>query len=317
MRDDAVSYVVRTNDLSKQVAGKNIIVRLNMQVRQGEIYGLIGSNGSGKTTLFKLLTGLWKPLSGEIELFGRRIGHRSYQHFQQVGCLIGTPRFYERMSGRENLELHCKYMGYYDERVVDEAIELLNLGGVAGKPVHTYSLGFTKKLGLARAIMLKPPLLIVDEPANGIDTIGIHMLRHVFRNLNQQYGMSIVISSHHMGELEQMADTVGILREGRLMKEASMTHIREAHTGYLEVRTSDCKKAVALLDTLLDITKYLVIGPNTIRIYESSLDSAMIVKTLVMHDVKIDEITHNSHTLEDFFIRMMEGKDRDDSSDET
>ena len=204
-----------------------------MHVKKGEIYGFLGPNGAGKTTIMKMLTNLIKPTSGDIEIFGDKLTDTSYEVLKRMGTIIEYPIFYEKLTAKENLLLHCEYMGYYNKEAIDQALQLVYLTNIEDKPVKDFSLGMKQRLGIARAIMTKPELLILDEPINGLDPIGIKEMRDLFKMLCKEYGITILISSHILAEIEQIADTIGIINNGRLVEEISMENInRNSHGVY-------------------------------------------------------------------------------------
>ncbi len=304
-----MSYIVKTEKLSKQIHKQRIISEVNMHVRQGEIYGLVGPNGAGKTSLFQLLTGLWKPSHGEIEIFGERITNSSYSYLQQIGSMIGEPVFYENRTGLENLQMHLDYMGFYDQQLITETIHRVEIEDQVQKPVRNYSAGVKQRLGLIRAIALKPKLLILDEPSNNMDPMGIKMLRQIIWNLNQQYGITVIISSHHMEELEQLADTVGVLRDGKLTEEVSVRDIKEDYFRYTELTMDSSSQVAHLLENELQLSNYRVISDSTIRIYASTIPTHEIVKMLVTHGIAIHEIKETQDTLEDYILQTYKGGD--------
>ena len=242
-----MSYILQTNHLCKMINGKELVSDVNIHVKQGEIYGFLGPNGAGKTTVMKMLTNLWKPRTGTIELFGKPLEASSYEVLKRMGSIIEFPTFYEHMSGKENLKLHCEYMGYYNKGSVEEALELLNLTQAADKPAGSYSLGMKQRLGIARAILCKPELILLDEPTNGLDPAGMKQIRDLFRMLSAEYGMTLMISSHLLSEIESIADTIGVLNHGRMVKEISMKEIAQTNTTYIEIAVEDTKKAAYVL----------------------------------------------------------------------
>lgn len=160
-----MSYILQTNHLTKIIDGKELVTDVNIHVKKGEIYGFLGPNGAGKTTVMKMITNLWKPTKGTVELFGKTLETTSYEVLKRMGSIIEFPTFYEHMSGKDNLQLHCEYMGYYNKGSIDEVLEMLNLREAANKPVKSYSLGMKQRLGIARAILCKPELVVLDEPS--------------------------------------------------------------------------------------------------------------------------------------------------------
>ena len=277
-----------------------------MHVKKGEIYGFLGPNGAGKTTIMKMITNLIKPTSGDIEIFGEKLTNTSYEVLKRMGTIIEYPIFYEKLTAKENLELHCEYMGYYDKKEIDHALDFVNLTNMENKKVKDFSLGMKQRLGIARAIMTKPELLILDEPINGLDPIGIKELRDLFKMLCKEYGITILVSSHILGEMEQMADTIGVIQNGRLIKEVSMESINGKQTEYIEIALT-CKKAAYILENKLYIGNYKVIDDHIIRIYEQAAPQQEISKALVMNDVEIESNQQENSSLEDYFLKLMNG----------
>ncbi|ENQ3105483.1 ABC-2 type transport system ATP-binding protein [Bacillus sp. 491mf] len=303
-----MTYVLKTNQLTKVFHGKEVISNVNMHVKQGEIYGFLGPNGAGKTTIMKMITNLIKPTSGEIEIFGEKLTNTSYEVLKRMGTIIEYPIFYEKLTAKENLNLHCEYMGFYDKKAIDRALDLVNLHNVDDKQVKDFSLGMKQRLGIARAITTKPELLILDEPINGLDPIGIKELRELFKILCKEYGITLLVSSHILGEMEQMADTIGVIQNGKLIKEVSMKSINGQQTEYIEVTVQDVKQAAYLLENRLHLTNYKIMGGNIIRIYDTSVTQQAISKTLIMNDIEIESINKKNSSLEEYFLNLMNGE---------
>lgn len=212
-------FILQTSGLSKKIGSKALVTDVNIHIPKGEIYGFLGPNGAGKTTVMKMITNLWKPTSGTIEVFGEVLTPKSYEVLKRMGSIIEFPTFYDHMTGRENLQLHCEYMGYYNVDSVESALQMLDLTSAADQPVKNYSLGMKERLGIARAIMCKPELLILDEPTNGLDPAGMKQIRDLLKTLCSEYGITVMISSHILSEVESIADTVAIIHHGKMMKE--------------------------------------------------------------------------------------------------
>ena len=302
-----MNYILRTTNLSKKYKDKEVITNVNMNVKKGEIYGFLGPNGAGKTTIMKMVVNLVKPSLGEIEIFGEKLNNESYETLKRIGSIIEYPVFYDKLTGRENLEIHCEYMGYYDKGAIDKALDLVNLKGIDNKPVKDFSLGMKQRLGIARAIITKPELLILDEPINGLDPLGIKEMRDILKILNKEYNITILISGHILGEIEQVADTIGVINNGSLMKEVSMESIRESNTEYIEIVTKDCTKAAFILENDLNISNFKVIDNGLIRIYDLRLPQKDISKVLILKDIEIEGISRKNNTLEDYFLNLVEG----------
>ncbi|AEN88427.1 ABC transporter, ATP-binding protein [Priestia megaterium WSH-002] len=300
-----MTYILKTNQLTKSFKGKEVVSEVNMHVRKGEIYGFLGPNGAGKTTIMKMLTNLIKPTSGEIEIFGEKLTNTSFEVLKRMGTIIEYPIFYDQLTARENLSLHCEYMGYYDNEAITQALELVKLHNIEGKKVKDFSLGMKQRLGIARAISTKPELLVLDEPINGLDPIGIKELRDLFKILCKDYGITLLISSHILAEMEQMSDTIGIIQNGKLIKEVSMKSINGKQTEYIEVQVQNIKKALYILEQNLGIKNFRVIGEEMIRIYETILTQQEISKAFVMNDVGIESINKKNSSLEEYFLSSM------------
>lgn len=302
-----MAYIIQTNQLTKSYKEKDVVLNVNMNVKKGEIYGFLGPNGAGKTTVMKMLTGLVKPTGGSIEIFGEKLTENSYELFARMGSIIEYPVFYDKLTAKENLALHGEYMGYYDKQAIDEALKFVGLTSISQKSVKEFSLGMKQRLGIARAIMTKPQLLILDEPINGLDPVGIKELRNLFQMLCHEYEMTLLISSHILGEIELIADTIGVIKEGRLIEEVSMKDIRDKNTAYIELVTDQSKKAVYVLEEILGITNYKLLDDSIIRIYSTEHTQRDISKALILNDISIETLSKKNHTLEDYFLSLING----------
>lgn len=301
-----MTYVLRTNSLSKTIGEKKIITDVNIHIERGKIYGFLGPNGAGKTTVMKMITNLWKPTSGNIEVFGEILTPTSYGLLKRMGNIIEFPVFYEHLTGAENLHLHCEYMGYYSPDSVKNALKMLELTDAADTSVNKYSLGMKQRLGIARAILTKPELIILDEPTNGLDPSGMKAIRDLLKMLCQEYGITIMISSHLLSEIESIADTIGVLNHGRLIKEISMQDISDMNLSYIELNVDNTSKASYILTDKMQIKNFKIIGDNTIRVYENKITPQAISKVLSMGNISIESLGRKSESLEDFFLNLTE-----------
>lgn len=299
-----MSYILQTHELTKKIGGKNIVTNVSMHVKKGEIYGFLGPNGAGKTTVMKMLTNLWKPTKGSIELFGQKLMPDSYEVLKRMGSIIEFPTFYEHLSGKENLALHCEYMGYYNPGSIENALEMLDLTDTGRKPVKDFSLGMKQRLGIARAILSKPELLILDEPVNGLDPAGMKKIRDLLKMLCMEYGITIMISSHILSEIESIADTIGVINHGILMKEASMKEISESSLLYIELCVINIKKASYVLADKLGIDNFKILEDGKIRIYDQKISVQELSKVLAINDVEITSVNKKTESLEDYFLKM-------------
>ena len=231
-------YAIEVDSLSKSIEGNLILNNITLNVKRGEIYGFLGANGVGKTSLMKLLYRIMKPTSGTVILLGENIKDGGNHVFSQIGSIIETPVFYGEFDARKNLELHCDYMGIGYENI-EEFLSLIGLEDVGKKAVKHFSLGMKQRLAIARAILTRPALLILDEPINGLDPQGIIEIRELLLRINREFRTTILISSHILDELSKIAHTIGVIDKGSMIAEISMNEIREQgidlETYYLEL----------------------------------------------------------------------------------
>ena len=284
-------FILQTSGLSKKIGSKALVADVNIHIPKGEIYGFLGPNGAGKTTVMKMITNLWKPTSGTIEVFGEVLTPKSYEVLKRMGSIIEFPTFYDHMTGRENLQLHCEYMGYYNVDSVESALQMLDLTSAADQPVKNYSLGMKERLGIARAIMCKPELLILDEPTNGLDPAGMKQIRDLLKTLCSEYGITVMISSHILSEVESIADTVAIIHHGKMMKEIRMQDIEEKQADYV-------------LTKKLGLQNFKILDSGKIRIYDHAASTQQLTKILALNDVEVVSIGKKSETLEDYFLKL-------------
>lgn len=302
--EETLTYALETHNLTKNLSGRDIVSDVNIRVKKGEIYGFLGPNGAGKTSIMKMITNLWKPTSGYITVMGKPLNDNSYDILKRMGSMIEYPTFYDGLTGEENLKLHCEYMGYYSPDCIADTLNMLGLAGAKGEKVRNYSLGMKQRLGIARAILAKPELLILDEPTNGLDPLGMKQIRDLLRMLCEEYGITILISSHLLSEIENVAHTIGIMNHGKLLQEISMDAITDQNFAYIELLVSDVKKAAYVLDDKLGINNFKIIDINVIRIYDVSISVERVSKVLAENNVGIEGVTKKQDTLEDYFLRL-------------
>ena len=303
-----MSYILQTNHLTKAIEQKELVKDVSLHIKKGEIYGFLGPNGAGKTTVMKMLTNLWKPTGGTIEIFGQTLTPQSYEVLKRMGSIIEFPTFYEHLTGYENLKLHCEYMGYYQHGHIEQALERLNLTEAAAKPVKNYSLGMKERLGIARAILCKPELLILDEPTNGLDPAGMKQIRDLFRMLCQEYEITIMISTHILSEIESIADTVGVIHHGRMSKEISMKEIEEMSLAYIELSVQNQEKAAYVLSEKLGLENFKIVEDGQIRIYDNRVSTQELSRVLALNGVSVTALGKKGETLEDYFLKLTGGE---------
>ena len=225
--------IVSVDNLSKTFADVKVLKDCSMSVRQGTIYGFLGANGAGKTTVFKILSGLITATSGKAEILGMDIVSDKNEILKNIGVLIEVPVFYERLSAAQNLKIHLAYMNMPSDDI-SSALKMVGLADVGKQAVSKFSLGMRQRLGIARAIVHKPKLLILDEPINGLDPMGILEMRELFLDLVQNYEMSILLSSHILSEVEHIADTIGVIVNGSVIEEVALANIKNNFPNGLE-----------------------------------------------------------------------------------
>jgi len=302
-----MDQIIKTTGLTKRAKDRVLAENIQLDVYKGEIYGLLGKNGAGKTTIMKMLVGMTTPSSGEIALFGKSFNEHSKPLLRRVGSLIEYPTFYEHLTAMENLQLHCEYLGYYDEQGIKHALDLVQLKGIENKKVKEFSLGMKQRLGLARAMVAKPELIILDEPTNGLDPIGIKDIRDLILVLNKEYGITFLLSSHILGEMEQVVDRIGVIEQGRLIKQVALEEIRKQHTDYIELLTTDAKRTVYLLEDQLGISNMKLVQGDRIRIYDLTYTQQQISRMLIEHNIGLEEIQKRNSSLEDYFYKLIHG----------
>ena len=223
-----MSKIVEVKELYKTINGEEILSNINMEIEKGEIYGFLGPNGAGKTTLMKCMLTLTSITSGKIEIFSRDLATCREEILKSIGGIIEVPVFYENYTAQKVLEIHAKYMGLGDQMKMNIS-NTLNLVGLENneKSVKNFSLGMRQRLGLARALLTQPKLLILDEPINGLDPIGVQEIRDILRYLSKEKGMTIFISSHILSEIAHIADTIGVIKKGRIIDQVSMKKLNQ------------------------------------------------------------------------------------------
>lgn len=300
-----MDYIMETVGLRKSYKGNVVVNDVNIHVPKGAIYGFVGPNGAGKSTVMKMILNLIQPEAGEVQLFGEKVTDQSYEVFKRVGSIIENPYFYEKMTARQNLELHCDYMGFPNKERIDEVLQMVGLQNVEGKQIRHYSLGMKQRLAIARAILAKPEFLILDEPINALDPEGIREMRNLFQRLNQEDGTTIFISSHILSEVDLIADTIGIIQHGNLLAELPIEEIHKHQTEYISLQVDDVTHAATLLEKM-DITNFSVVDKEFIRIYSSDISDKALSKALIENGIGLESLGRKHDTLEDYFFQLTE-----------
>ena len=304
----AKSSEIETKQLTKTYGEQTVVNSVNIHVKQGQIYGLLGRNGAGKTTIMKMILGLTDITSGEVDVFGQNIKGREKRVYPRIGAIIETPGFYPNLTGTENLEIFAKLRGTAAPNAVKNALEIVGLPYRDKKLFSKYSLGMKQRLGIANAILHDPELLILDEPTNGLDPIGIAEVRDFIKTLSIERGKTILISSHILSEIALLADDIGIIDHGVLLEENSMNELQKKNSKYILLQVSDIPKTSLVLERQFGVTEYSVQDEHTLRIYDTSLDMAAVNKALVVQDIAVISSQLCNDTLEDYFKKITGGE---------
>ena len=300
--------VIQTMGLSKRYKDRWAVDHLDLRVEQGDIYGFIGQNGAGKSTTLKLLCGLARPTQGEALIFGKPV--RDSVARRRVGALIEQPGLFPDLSGRENLRLCATLLGLDSpERQVEEILKTVGLAPKEKKPVRHYSMGMKQRLGVALALLGGPDLLLLDEPINGLDPEGIREMRELLLRLNRERGLTILVSSHILGELSKIATRYGIIQGGRLMEQITAAELEQKCTDYLHLKADQPQKAAALLERELHLTRWEMRPEGELRIYEA-VDARAVGQLLTQAGVAVEEMGLHRQDLESYFLERMGGSDR-------
>lgn len=299
--------ILKTYNITKKYGNQVAVNNVNMTIKKGEIYGFIGQNGAGKTTLIRLITGLIHKTGGEIELLGDTGENELNKSRTMVGSLIETPSFYTNMTARENLEVSRLVRNIPGKKCIDEVLELVGLKDVEKKKVKNFSLGMRQRLGIANALMGNPKLLILDEPINGLDPMGIVEIRELLKKINKEKDMTILISSHILSELSELATTYGIISNGKLIEEITAEELAEKCRQYIDLKVDDTSRAVTLLERELGISDYEVLEDKKIKVFSNLENVGEVNSILSKSGVIVQSISIKGENLEEYFMNKIGG----------
>jgi len=301
-------YVIETNHLTKQYGAQKSVAELNIHVQRGRIYGLLGRNGAGKTTTMKMLLGLTPPTSGEVAIWGKPLPGNEKKLLPRIGSLIESPGFYPNLTGTENLRIFAALRGLKNQNAIQSALELVGLPYRDKKLFSQYSLGMKQRLAIALAVMHDPELLILDEPINGLDPIGIAEVRSFIRALCDERGKTILISSHILSEVALLADDIGIIDHGVLLEEESFADLEAKSNKYVRFTVSDTNQAAEILRGVFHENQFSTQDGHTLRLDSSKIPVAKIVSAFVQHGLEVSEAATVEESLEDYFKRVTGGE---------
>ena len=299
--------VLELHGLTKRYGNNTAVNRADLTIAQGEIYGLVGLNGAGKTTIIRMVSAQTIPTAGEIVLFGAT-GERALSRMRaRTGVMVETPSFYPYLSALDNLEYYRLQRGIPGKHVAEEALESVGLAGTGKKKFKHFSLGMKQRLGLALALMNRPDLLLLDEPINGLDPEGIVEFRNILLNLSRQRQTTILISSHILPELSNLATCYGFIDKGVMLEQISAKALREKCRACLELQVDDASKASLVLERALGAQDYEVLPGNVIRLYGCLDRPEQVNQALVQAGISLRAAENKGADLEDYFLSMIGG----------
>ncbi|EJQ03641.1 hypothetical protein IE3_05393 [Bacillus cereus BAG3X2-1] len=297
------TYIIETEDLTKTYGAVNCVNQLQMQVGKGDIYGFLGPNGAGKTTTIRMLLGLIKPTKGNIKVFNRDLKTNRIDILREVGSLVESPSYYGHLTGHENLEV-IRQMLQVPKKNIDEVLRIVRLEKQKDKLVKQYSLGMKQRLGIAMALLGNPKLLILDEPTNGLDPAGIQEIRELIKQLPKQYDMTVVISSHLLNEMDQIATQVGIINSGQLIFQDKIEVLRKKSQASMKIRVNDVVKAHQILEQ--HQIHLGLEGDCLVTHQQEDHLISHINHLLVQQNISVYRIEEEKHTLEEIFLSLTE-----------
>jgi ABC-2 type transport system ATP-binding protein len=299
--------VLRTRGISKKYGVECVLQNVSMEIKRGQIYGLIGLNGAGKTTFMRVITGLVSPTGGEIELFGEGGEEALRRGRRRIGQSIETPALYPGMTAEQNLEVQRIVSGVPGRDCIRNVLETVSLSDAGKKRAKNFSLGMKQRLALAIALISNPEFLILDEPVNGLDPKGIIEIRELMVALAQSRGIAILVSSHLLDELAQTATHFGIIDKGKLVRQLSAKELSEQSRQYLSIRTNDAAKAIALLSERFGASDFCAVSATELRVYEQIDRAGEMNAMLVQNGVIVDSIGVSKQKLEEYFMALTGG----------
>lgn len=302
-----IKYVLKTNNLIKKYGGADVLNKVSISLEAGKIYGLIGQNGAGKTTLMRLITGLAFPTEGIIELFGDSDSKKLQEQRKRIGAMIEYPSLIPYMSAQENLRYHRIIRGNPNTDVEKELLELVGLSNTGKKKAKNFSLGMKQRLGIAIALLGDPELLILDEPINGLDPLGVVEIRKLINKLSEERHMTILISSHNLPELYQVATDYIIIHNGEVKQSITQAELDESCKHHILIGCGQPEKLVSVLETQLNTTKYKVMPDRMVKLYDYLDEKEKVAKVIADSGIVVTEFSIQGDTLENYFISIIGG----------
>lgn len=299
--------IIKLNNVSKSINKTKILDNFNMCVLKNDIYGFIGENGAGKSTTMKIIVSMMKENSGEVVLFNNHSKNDSYINKGRIGAIIESPAFYPYLNAYENLKYYVIFKGIVDKNSISKVLKMVGLEKTGNKKYKNFSLGMKQRLGLALALLNNPDLLILDEPLNGLDPQGIVELRETLSILNKKYGITILISSHILDELEHIATRYGFIHKGKMIEEISTRDLEKKLRKYILLEVNDVVYATTIIEQELNSTNYEVIENNMIYLYDYVENSEKVLSVLINAGLLIKRMNISNISLEDYYLQLVRG----------
>lgn len=280
---------------------------INMEIHQGDIYGFVGKNGAGKTTLIRILAGLVTPTKGVIELFGERNPKTLYIPRSRINGIIETPAIMPGLTAWDNMEIRCIQRGIKDKSCISKAIEAVGLKEAEIKGVKTknFSLGMKQRLSIAMALVGNPEFLFFDEPFNGLDPVGIREFSNLIKRLNKERGITVLISSHQLDELKEIATCYGFINKGKMLEQISAEDLEQKFNRYMRIRVDNVETAEKILRETFHASKLEIASEHTINLYEQLNKGGEITKVLIMGGVTVEEMTVEGESLKKYYLSLI------------
>ena len=301
-----MEYILTTDNLTKIYGEKHAADAISLHIKKGDVYGLIGRNGAGKTTVLKMICGLSKPTSGSVTFRGKT-GKELSTEMNKIGSLIESPGLFPKMSAYQNVKIKCIACGKNNDEYIKSLLKQVGLENVGKKPAQSFSLGMKQRLGIALALVGDPEFIVLDEPINGLDPQGIAEMREIIHNLSKVQGMTVIVSSHILDELAKVADSFGIINDGKLIDEFTFEELEKRCSKYVLLKTGDVEKTCKVLSDK-GINSYECLEDGEIRINEEIADTSKLIATLVGAGVAVYELASIQGTLEQYYLNRTGGK---------
>lgn len=302
-----MEYVLQTDGLTKHFGKKAAVNGINLNVRRGDIYGFIGRNGAGKTTLIRMVAGLARPTSGSIRLFE---GDNLEEQRKKTGTMIENPAVFPHMTAKQNLEYYCILFGLNSKTTIDNMLTLVGLSGTGKKKAKNFSLGMKQRLAIAISLLGDPEFLMLDEPINGLDPSGIKEIRELILKLNKEREITILISSHILGELSKMATRYGVINNGVMVTEFTNEELQQRCKGELEIKVDNVIEAKKIISSIVNPVAIEVVDDNTLHIHEDMDKAGVINMELAKCGIIVNSSSIVGQDLEAYFMQLMESTDK-------